>query len=89
NEEGFVEITVSDTGVGIAPNDLAKLFRIDTYHSTTGTANESGTGLGLILCQEFVQRHGGRIWVNSVPDQGTAFTFTVPAYASVAEPVQV
>ncbi len=79
----LVEITVSDTGIGIVPADLAKLFRIDTYHTTTGTANETGTGLGLVLCQEFVRRHGGALTVESEPGAGTTFRFPMPALVDV------
>jgi signal transduction histidine kinase/ligand-binding sensor domain-containing protein len=74
-----VEITVTDTGVGISAENLPLLFRIDTSVSTQGTANESGTGLGLILCKEFIEKHHGRIWVKSETDRGSAFTFTLPS----------
>lgn len=76
--EDKAEITVSDTGIGIPPEDIPKLFRVDTYHSTTGTANETGTGLGLIICNEFIARHGGTLEVNSQPGSGTAFRFNLP-----------
>jgi len=79
-----VEIAVTDTGIGIAPNDLPKLFRIDTYHTTNGTANETGTGLGLILCHEFVSRNGGKITVQSTLGEGTTFSFTLPAHVLVS-----
>ncbi len=76
NEE-FVEITVSDTGIGIKEEDLAKLFRIDEQYRRVGTANERGTGLGLILSKEFVEKHGGRIWVESEAGKGSIFRFTL------------
>lgn len=75
---GMVEISVKDTGVGIKENDLKKLFRIDVQHSTNGTANERGTGLGLILCKELVMKCGGDISVESELAVGTTFTFTLP-----------
>lgn len=72
-----IEIGVTDTGCGIPPSDQRKLFRIDQQYSQTGTAGESGTGLGLILCQELIERHGGKIWVESTPGKGTTFRFTL------------
>lgn len=75
---GFDRITVRDTGVGISSEDMAKIFRIDSHHSTRGTENEEGTGLGLILCRELVEKHGGTIQVESVPFCGSAFSFTLP-----------
>jgi len=74
----MVEITVKDTGIGINSDDLQKLFRIDIQHSTTGTANERGTGLGLILCKELVMKCGGDISVTSELNVGTTFKFTLP-----------
>lgn len=73
-----VEVAVADNGTGIAEDDLPKLFRIDTQHTTFGTAGESGTGLGLVLCQELVEHNGGRIWVESEIERGTTFRFTLP-----------
>ncbi len=77
-KQSAVSISVKDNGVGISKNRIEKLFRIDESESTKGTANEQGTGLGLILCKEFVEKHGGRIWVESAVDTGSAFTFTIP-----------
>jgi PAS domain S-box-containing protein len=73
-----VTILVSDNGIGIAHDDLAKLFDISEVHTTEGTANEKGTGFGLLLCKEFVEKHGGKIWVESELGKGTAFKFTMP-----------
>lgn len=73
-----VEISVTDTGVGMTSEAVEKIFRIDTKYSTPGTAKETGTGLGLILCKEFVEKHGGKIWVESEVGKGTTFTFTLP-----------
>ncbi len=76
---GYVTIKVIDIGVGIDEKDIDKLFRADISHSTKGTAKESGTGLGLILCKELVEKQGGKIWVESKKDQETTFYFTLPA----------
>jgi PAS domain S-box-containing protein len=73
-----VTISVSDNGIGIPPDNLAKLFDISQVLTTTGTAQETGTGLGLLLCKEFVERHGGKIWVESEEDKGSDFKFTLP-----------
>jgi signal transduction histidine kinase/DNA-binding response OmpR family regulator len=75
---GFVTIAVQDTGVGMTEAVMANLFRIDTHHSTAGTENEPGTGLGLIICQEMVQRNGGKIWATSEVSKGTMMQFTMP-----------
>ncbi len=76
--ESEVEITVADTGVGIPEENLKKLFRIDTAVSTLGTAKERGTGLGLLLCKEFIEKHNGKIWVESIEGKGSNFKFTIP-----------
>jgi signal transduction histidine kinase len=75
----WVEVTVADTGVGISQANLDKLFKLDVHHTTPGTAQESGTGLGLILCQEMVAKNGGQIWIDSQESKGTTVTFTLPA----------
>lgn len=75
-----LQISVKDTGVGIASQNLVKLFRIDETYSVTGTNNEKGTGLGLILCKEFVEKHKGKIWVESKVDKGSTFFFTIPKF---------
>jgi two-component system, sensor histidine kinase and response regulator len=72
------EIAVYDNGIGIGEEDIPKLFRIDVHHTTEGTANEKGTGLGLIICKEFVEKHGGKISVESEFGKGSAFRFTLP-----------
>lgn len=76
-KEELVYIQVSDTGVGMRQEDVAKVFRIDRSHTTVGTNNERGTGLGLKLCKEFVERNGGTIWVESTLNKGSMFTFTL------------
>jgi signal transduction histidine kinase len=74
------ELTVSirDTGVGMKKEKLEKLFRIDSESSTLGTNREKGTGLGLILCKEFIEKHEGKIWVESEVGKGSVFRFTIP-----------
>jgi len=74
----FLEVSVVDTGVGISAEDMTKLLRLDVHHSTTGTAKEKGTGLGLIMCKEMVERNFGNIWLESVLGQGTRVKFTLP-----------
>ncbi len=73
-----ITITVSDNGIGITPGDLTKLFNISEVLSTKGTANEKGTGLGLLLCKEFIEKHKGKIWVKSEVGKGSDFIFTLP-----------
>jgi signal transduction histidine kinase len=81
-----VTITVSDHGTGIEKENLDKLFDFTRKFSSDGTAHEKGTGLGLIICKEFVEKHGGKIWVESDPDshrggKGSDFKFTIPIKA--------
>ena len=73
-----ITITVSDNGIGIEPEILNKLFDISHKITKSGTANETGTGLGLLLCKEFVEKHGGKIWVESEVGKGSTFKFTLP-----------
>jgi two-component system sensor histidine kinase/response regulator len=73
-----VTISVSDNGTGIPPENLTKLFDISEVLTTKGTAGETGTGLGLLLCKEFVEKHGGKIWVESNVGKGSDFKFTLP-----------
>ncbi len=77
-ENGFVKISVSDTGIGMTEDQMQQLFELDTSMIISGTAEEKGTGLGLILCKEFVVMHNGRIWVESEPEKGSSFHFTLP-----------
>ncbi len=77
-----VGLSVSDQGVGIDAENIDKLFRLEESFSTKGTQNERGTGLGLILCREFVERHGGKIWAESKAGNGSTFTFTLPVLPS-------
>jgi two-component system, sensor histidine kinase and response regulator len=73
----YLIISVSDTGVGMNEETMSKIFGGE-YFSTKGTSNESGTGLGLMICRDFVRKNGGEISVKSKPGEGTTFTFTVP-----------
>jgi PAS domain S-box-containing protein len=73
-----IEITVSDNGIGMNEETKKKLFKIDTNITTPGTASETGTGLGLILCKEFIEKQGGEIWVESELGKGSDFKFTFP-----------
>ena len=76
----FIEVSIADTGVGIKPEDISKLFRIDSHFSTRGTNNEEGTGLGLILCKEMIEKHKCKIRVESDYGNGTNFKFTIPKF---------
>lgn len=75
---GDIQVSVRDNGVGMSQKEIQRLFRIDEAHATIGTRKEEGTGLGLILCKEFVDKHKGKIWVESEPEIGSTFYFTVP-----------
>jgi len=77
-ENTFVQIVVKDNGIGISDDKQAKLFDLGEIEATLGTANEKGTGLGLMLCKEFVEKHEGRIWVESTVGEGSSFYFTLP-----------
>lgn len=78
--DNFIKVVVFDTGVGMSKKDRDKLFRIDIHHTTPGTNNERGTGVGLILCKEFVEKHKGEIWVESKLGKGSKFCFTLPLF---------
>lgn len=78
-KENSVEIKVSDNGVGMTEEACKKLFRIESNVTTVGTASEKGSGLGLLLCKEFVVRHGGEIWVESELGKGSDFVFSLPS----------
>jgi signal transduction histidine kinase len=81
NGADFVQVSVIDTGIGMSQKEVDQLFRLDMNHSTLGTDREEGSGLGLIICKEMVERNGGEIWVESEVDKGTAVEFTVPQVA--------
>jgi signal transduction histidine kinase len=71
-------VSVHDNGIGMKPGVIAKLFKQDVEFTTRGTENEKGTGLGLKICKEFIELHGGQIWVESEPAKGTTFYFSLP-----------
>jgi signal transduction histidine kinase len=76
-----VFVTVRDSGVGISEADQQKLFRSDLHHTTPGTNKETGTGLGLLLCKQFIEKHHGKIWVDSKVGEGSRFNFSLPKTA--------
>jgi len=77
-QDSFVKVQVKDNGIGISPDDQQKLFRIDSKIRSHGTEMEPGTGLGLILCKDFVERHGGEMFYQSEAHVGSIFGFTLP-----------
>ena len=80
-ENNMVSVSVKDSGIGISDKTRDNLFRIDVNTKCPGTKREPSTGLGLLLCKEFVEKHGGKIRVKSVPNQVSEFNFTIPALA--------
>ena len=77
--EGQIQISIKDSGIGISPEMTRDLFRIDVNTGRKGTGGELSTGLGLLLCKEFVEKHGGKIWVESEEGEGSIFRFTIPS----------
>jgi signal transduction histidine kinase len=84
-----ISVSVTDNGVGMSDEVMNKLFRLDKKHSSKGTANEKGTGLGLILCREFIEKNGGKLRVQSQPGKGSVFTFTFPHTVLVKRTVPI
>jgi len=80
NKPGFITFSVEDNGVGMTQETISQLFQIEEHVSIPGTENEKGTGLGLILCKEFVELHKGVIEVRSVEDKGSVFMFNIPYF---------
>jgi len=78
SQPGFIKLVVTDTGIGIRPEFLANLFHLTEHPSSQGTEGEPGTGLGLLLCKEFVEKHGGTIRAESEEGVGSTFTITIP-----------
>ncbi|MCQ4914336.1 response regulator [Bacteroides nordii] len=77
-QEGMAVVSVKDSGCGIDEENQKKLLHTDTHFSTFGTNNEEGSGLGLLLCQDFVIKNGGRLWFTSVKGEGSTFSFSIP-----------
>jgi signal transduction histidine kinase len=78
NNAHSIEIKVSDSGIGMAPELKERLFHINEKTSRPGTGGEPSSGLGLLLCKEFIEKHNGKIWVESIEGQGSTFFFTIP-----------
>jgi PAS domain S-box-containing protein len=72
------EISISDNGIGMDLKTQKELFKMDTHIIKAGTANEKGSGIGLVLCKEFAEKHGGKLWVTSEPGKGSKFCFSLP-----------
>lgn len=77
-KNGLMEVCVADTGAGMPPDRLARLFSWETRSSTVGTQGEKGSGFGLQLCKEFAEKSGGRLWASSEEGKGSSFYFTLP-----------
>ncbi|MEI7982156.1 MAG: ATP-binding protein, partial [Bacteroidota bacterium] len=77
-KHSYIEIVVSDTGIGMNKTMVDKLFRLDEHTSRLGTESEPSTGLGLIICKDFIEKHSGKLWVDSTEGVGTTFYFTLP-----------
>jgi signal transduction histidine kinase len=75
---GFLEVYIRDNGIGISSESIEKLFKIDQKISRPGTEGEHSTGLGLLLCKDFAEKHGGKIWVESEVGIGSTFYFILP-----------
>ena len=84
-EGGFVEISLTDNGVGIPGSIIDKLFKLNESVGSKGTDNEPSTGLGLVLCREFVEKNGGKIWVESQKNMGSTFYFTIPSIDKISK----
>jgi signal transduction histidine kinase len=76
-EDHIVEIKIIDSGIGMTPELKDKLFLLNEKTSRKGTEGESSTGLGLLLCKEFIEKHNGKIWVESEVGKGSTFSFTI------------
>ena len=78
NNDHYIVVKISDSGIGMSPELKNKLFLLNEKTSRRGTEGEPSTGLGLLLCKEFIEKHGGKIWVESEVGKGSTFSFTVP-----------
>ena len=81
-DEKTIEISIKDSGIGMNQTLINNLFRLDIKTNRTGTEGEPSSGLGLLLCKEFIEKHGGEIWVASEVGKGSEFYFTLPAYCN-------
>ena len=79
DDDGIITATIADTGIGMSADIVASIFDIGTQHTTLGTEKEKGTGLGLCLCREFIDKNEGQLWVESTPGNGSQFSFSLPA----------
>ena len=80
-EDNHVVVAIKDTGIGMSSEMAANLFRLDVQTGRPGTDDESSSGLGLLLCKEFVEKHGGKILVESEEGKGSTFSFSIPGNA--------
>ncbi len=87
-EQDYIEIWVADNGIGISKKDIDKLFRVDVNYSSSGTSAEKGTGLGLLLCKDFIEMHKGNIWVESTINAGSIFKFTLPINKEIRKKIK-
>jgi len=78
NADKSIKISIKDTGIGMTPDIIEHLFQLDGKTSRKGTHGEPSSGLGLLLCKDFITRHGGKIWVESAEGKGTTFYLTFP-----------
>jgi len=83
SKNNSVEISIKDTGIGMPVDLTEKLFKMEEKVGRKGTAGEESTGLGLLLCKEFVEKNGGKIWVESKENEGSTFYFTIPVMLKV------
>jgi signal transduction histidine kinase len=88
-DKDYTRVNIIDTGIGISPDKLDKIFEVLSSKSTPGTRGESGTGIGLIICREFIEKHGGSISVSSEPGKGSVFYFTIPKITVVSESMKI
>ena len=87
-EQDYIEVWVADNGIGISKKDVEKLFRVDVNYSSSGTSSEKGTGLGLLLCKDFIEMHEGNIWVESTINAGSIFKFTLPINKEIRKKIK-
>ena len=77
-KENLIEFTIQDSGVGMSEEQINRLWDVSKKESTEGTKGEKGSGLGLLLCKELVEQHGGHVWAESEVGYGSAFIFNIP-----------